>query len=56
MSGNRNMTETRDLHTHHEAMSGSHVLIIWNVFGESDEEGEHGEEGGNVRKIVWKST
>jgi hypothetical protein len=31
MSGNRNMTETRDLHTHHEAMSGSHVLIIWNV-------------------------
>ena len=37
MSGNRNMTETRDLHTHHEAMSVSHVLIIWNVCEESDE-------------------
>ena len=37
MSGNRNMTETRDLHTHHEAMSGSHVVIIWNVCEESDE-------------------
>lgn len=37
MSGNRNMTETRDLHSHHEAMSWSHVLIIWNVCEESDE-------------------
>jgi hypothetical protein len=40
MSGNRNMTETRVLHTHQEAVSGSHVLIIWNVCVENDEEGE----------------